>query len=77
MLRETSTSNEVYKQLTLENEIDTVDKIWDQAARQYGKKLCLGTRTVLGEEQVTQPDGKEANVYIDDSDWGKSFFVPH
>jgi len=58
VVRETSSSNQVYKQLILENGIDTVDKIWEQAARQYGSKLCLGTRTVLGEEQVTQPDGK-------------------
>ena len=76
VVRETSSSNQVYKQLILENGIDTVDKIWEQAARQYGSKLCLGTRTVLGEEQVTQPDGKETNVYIDDPDWGKPFFVP-
>lgn len=37
---------------------DTLDKLFDYAVERFGKAQCLGTRTVLSEENETQPNGK-------------------
>ncbi|XP_017545408.1 long-chain-fatty-acid--CoA ligase 4 [Pygocentrus nattereri] len=37
---------------------DTLDKLFDHAVQRFGKAQCLGTRTVLSEENETQPSGK-------------------
>lgn len=37
---------------------DTLDKLFDQAVQRFGRLRCLGTRTVLSEENETQPGGK-------------------
>ncbi|XP_076877852.1 long-chain-fatty-acid--CoA ligase 4 [Brachyhypopomus gauderio] len=37
---------------------DTLDKLFDHAVQRFGKSQCLGTRTVLSEENETQPNGK-------------------
>lgn len=37
---------------------DTLDKLFDQAVQSFGKLRCLGTRTLLSEENETQPGGK-------------------
>lgn len=37
---------------------DTLDKLFDHAVQRFGKAQCLGSRTVLSEENETQPNGK-------------------
>lgn len=37
---------------------DTLDKLFDNAVQHFSKLCCLGTRTVLSEENETQPGGK-------------------
>jgi len=58
VMQETSTENVVYEDLILKNNIDTVDKVWNNAVLRYESKLCLGTRRVLGAEDEKQPSGK-------------------
>lgn len=40
------------------DEKDTLDKLFDQAVQRFNKLHCLGVRTVLSEENETQPGGK-------------------
>lgn len=58
VMQETSTENDIYRELILKNNVDTVDKAWNNAVKLYDQKLCLGTRTVLGEEVEKQSNGK-------------------
>jgi len=58
VVQETSTDNQVYRDLILKNNVDTVDKVWNNAVKLYDKKLCLGTRKILGEEEEKQCNGK-------------------
>merc|ERR1712013_713997 len=51
VMQETSTDNDVYRELILKHNVDTVDKVWSNAVKLYDQKLCLGTRHVLGEEE--------------------------
>ncbi|XP_066504604.1 long-chain-fatty-acid--CoA ligase 4 [Hoplias malabaricus] len=37
---------------------DTLDKLFDHAVARFSKAHCLGTRTILSEENETQPSGK-------------------
>lgn len=38
--------------------VDTVDKMFEYAARRFAQRDCLGTREVLSEEDELQPNGK-------------------
>eukprot|EP00064_Thunnus_orientalis_P005790 superscaffoldBa00000583_g5804 len=38
--------------------VDTLDKVFEYAARRFPQRDCLGTREVLSEEDVLQPNGK-------------------
>uniref|UniRef100_A0A669CFF9 long-chain-fatty-acid--CoA ligase n=1 Tax=Oreochromis niloticus TaxID=8128 RepID=A0A669CFF9_ORENI len=38
--------------------VDTVDKMFEYAAKKFPKRDCLGTREVLSEEDERQPNGK-------------------
>ncbi|XP_026872674.2 long-chain-fatty-acid--CoA ligase 4 [Electrophorus electricus] len=38
--------------------LDTLDKLFRHAVQCFGKSHCLGTRTILSEENETQPSGK-------------------
>ncbi|XP_028986817.1 long-chain-fatty-acid--CoA ligase 3b isoform X2 [Betta splendens] len=38
--------------------VDTLDKMFEHAARTFPKRDCLGTREVLSEEDEVQPNGK-------------------
>ncbi|KAM7379273.1 hypothetical protein PAMP_004838 [Pampus punctatissimus] len=38
--------------------VDTLDKMFEYAARRFPQRDCLGTREVLSEEDVLQPNGK-------------------
>eukprot|EP00091_Calanus_sinicus_P002707 TRINITY_DN12796_c0_g1_i2.p2 TRINITY_DN12796_c0_g1~~TRINITY_DN12796_c0_g1_i2.p2 ORF type:complete len:308 (-),score=94.80 TRINITY_DN12796_c0_g1_i2:980-1867(-) len=58
VIQETSTENNIYRELILKNNVDTVDKAWNNAVKLYDQKLCLGTRKVLGEEVEKQSNGK-------------------
>jgi len=58
VMQETSTDNDVYRELILKHNVDTVDKVWNNAVTLYDQKLCLGTRQVLGEEEEKQSNGK-------------------
>lgn len=52
--------------------IDTLDKLFDQAVQRFSRMQCLGTRTVLSEENETQPGGKvfkKVNVYTHALSW--------
>ena len=70
MIQETSTDNKVYRDLILNEGVDTLDKVWNNAVRLYDDKLCLGTREVLGEEEETQPDGKVfKKLFLGDYKW--------
>merc|ERR1739838_254531 len=46
--KEASPENKSYSELILKNNVDTVDKAWNSSVKRHTKKLCLGTRTVLG-----------------------------
>ena len=39
--------------------LDTMAKIFDYAVQKHGKRDCLGTRQILNERVVQQPEGKE------------------
>jgi len=58
MVQETSTNNEVYRDLVLNDGVDTVDKVWQNSVCRYDDKLCLGSRQVFGVEEEKQEDGK-------------------
>jgi len=58
MVQETSTNNEVYRDLVLNDGVDTVDKVWLNSVCRYEDKLCLGSRQVFGVEEEKQEDGK-------------------
>eukprot|EP00088_Acartia_fossae_P064569 TRINITY_DN79496_c0_g1_i1.p1 TRINITY_DN79496_c0_g1~~TRINITY_DN79496_c0_g1_i1.p1 ORF type:complete len:709 (-),score=80.37 TRINITY_DN79496_c0_g1_i1:67-2193(-) len=57
-IRETNEDNPIYKDIIIDNKVDTVKKALDYSVRKHGKKICLGTRKVLGEEDETQSNGK-------------------
>lgn len=38
--------------------VDTLDKMFEYAASRFSQRDCLGTREVLSEEDVLQPNGK-------------------
>merc|ERR1719347_1057006 len=58
MIQDTSTDNEAFRELILNDGIDTVDKVWKNAVTKYDEKLCLGTRQVFGVEEESQENGK-------------------
>jgi len=56
--RDKSNNNAVYKEIIIDNKVDTVTKAFNYAVTKYKEKQCLGTREVLGEEDEVQKDGK-------------------
>ena len=58
MVQETSTDNEVFRDLILNDNVETLDKVWKNSVAKYDNKLCLGTRQVFGVEEECQFDGK-------------------
>ena len=58
MIQDTSTDNTVFRDLVLNEGVDTVDKVWKNSVRRYDDKLCLGTREVFGMGEEKQADGK-------------------
>jgi len=56
--REKSRDNQTYREIILENKVDTVTKAFNYAVKKHSSRNCLGTREVLGEEDEIQPNGK-------------------
>jgi len=56
--RDKSNANAVYKEIIIDNQVDTVTKAFNFAVKKYGEKQCLGTREVLGEMDEVQGSGK-------------------
>ena len=56
--QETSTENKAYHEAILKNKVDTMDKVWNEAVKKFGKRKCLGTRKIHGEEDEKQDNGK-------------------
>jgi len=56
--RDKSQDNPVYKEIIINNKVDTVTKAFNYAVTKYGEKQCLGTRQVLGEMDEVQDSGK-------------------
>jgi len=56
--RDVSSENVVYKEIIIDNKVDTVTKAFNYAVTKYGEKQCLGTRQVLGEMDELQGNGK-------------------
>jgi len=70
MIQDTSTDNEAFRELILNDGIDTVDKVWKNAVTKYDEKLCLGTRQVFGVEEESQEDGKVfKKMNLGDYEW--------
>uniref|UniRef100_A0A3P8RF82 long-chain-fatty-acid--CoA ligase n=1 Tax=Astatotilapia calliptera TaxID=8154 RepID=A0A3P8RF82_ASTCA len=50
--------------------VDTLDKMFEYAAKRFPKRDCLGTREVLSEEDERQPNGKIfKKVILGNYDW--------
>lgn len=56
--RDKSNDNATYKEIIIENKVDTMAKAFNYSVRKHGGKQCLGTREVLGEEDEIQTNGK-------------------
>ena len=56
--QKTEDSHKVYQELILKDNVDTMDKVWNNSVEKYGARRCLGTRKVLGEEEEKQENGK-------------------
>jgi len=56
--RDKTSDNSEYKEIIVDNKVDTITKAFDFAVNKYGEKQCLGTREVLGEDDEIQTDGK-------------------
>lgn len=58
MYRGTSKPDPFVQETFNKENIDTIEKVFQNTARQYGHRKALGTREVLGEEDEVQADGK-------------------
>jgi len=56
--RDRSNDNDTYKDIIVNNKVDTVTKAFRYAVTKHSSKQCLGTREVLGEEDEMQSNGK-------------------
>ncbi|KAJ8390354.1 hypothetical protein AAFF_G00107480 [Aldrovandia affinis] len=55
---------------TLQPACDTLDKVFEYAARRFPRRDCLGTREVISEEDEPQPNGKVfKKVILGDYRW--------
>ena len=68
--RDVSNHNPAYKEIILENKVDTITKAFDHAVAKYGNKNCLGTRRVIVEELEEQEGGKMyKKLVLGDYEW--------
>merc|ERR1719483_1934337 len=56
--RDVSNKKEIYKEIIIDNEVDTLTKAFKFAVDKYKEKNFLGTREVLDVEDEVQEDGK-------------------
>jgi len=56
--RDKSRDNATYREIIMENKVDTVTKAFNYSVYKHGSKQCLGTREVLAEEDEVQSNGK-------------------
>lgn len=56
--REVSKENSVYREIIVDNKVDTVTKAFNYSVKKHGARKCLGTREVLGEADEVQNNGK-------------------
>lgn len=47
----------------LQNNIDTLEKMFNYVAKVHSNKRCLGTRQILSEEDEVQPNGRIFKKY--------------
>ena len=53
-----------------ENNLTTMDAVFDYAANKYKDKECLGTREILSDDEELQPNGKVFHKYdLGDYSW--------
>ena len=53
--------------IRLRKRLDTMEKMLNHAANEYGNKKALGTREILAEEDEAQPNGtvlRKVYIYI-------------
>jgi len=68
--KDASPEHKHYAEVILKDNIDTIDKAWNNSTKNHNKKLCLGTRAVLGEEDEKQSNGKVfKKLSLDDYKW--------
>lgn len=60
--RTTETPREIHVQM-LQNNIDTMEKMFNFATKIHMNKRCLGTREILSEEDEIQPNGRVFKKY--------------
>jgi len=56
--RDKTTENSHYKEIIIDNKVDTVTKAFNYSVSKYGSQSCVGTREILGEEDEVQKNGK-------------------
>jgi len=56
--RDRSNDNPTYKEIIIQNKVDTVTKAFEYSVRKHGNKQCMGTRQILAEEDEKQKNGK-------------------
>lgn len=56
--RDKTNDNQAYKEIIIDNKVDTVYKAFNFSVSKYGEQFCVGTREVLGEEDEVQKNGK-------------------
>ncbi|KAK9511143.1 hypothetical protein O3M35_005763 [Rhynocoris fuscipes] len=54
---------EVHCKIIADN-VDTMEKMLSYVVKQYGNKMCLGTREILAEEDEPQPNGRVFKKYV-------------
>lgn len=60
--RTTEPPRDVHVKMLQEN-IDTLEKVFNYVAKTHSTKRCLGTRQILSEEDETQPNGRVFKKY--------------
>jgi len=67
--RTTDPPRDVHVKMLQEN-IDTLEKVFNYVAKTYTSKRCLGTRQILSEEDEVQPNGRVFKKYnLGDYKW--------
>ena len=60
------------KEAMINENIDTMDKIFDYMVKRYAQKACLGHRKVLGTKKHLNEEGKVLNKVLLEDRYGKN-----